>query len=94
MKALALSSVIAVGLLLAGPVLADNSAYNSKTTQNVTYAPATGGAFDGTYLSSKGGSGLSGPSNGGITDKRTLCSRHDQMDPATCSIHCGLAVNS
>ncbi len=42
--------------------MADNQAYNSKNlTQNVTYAPSTGGTFDGTYLSSKGGSGLAGP---------------------------------
>jgi hypothetical protein len=93
MKALVLSSIVAVGLLLAGPAFADAPAYSSKTTQNVSNAPATGGAFEGTYLSSKGGSGLSGPSNGGITDKRALCSRHDQMNSATCSLHCGLAVN-
>jgi hypothetical protein len=35
--------------------------YNSKTTQNIPSAPASGGAFDGTYLSSKAGSHLVDP---------------------------------
>jgi hypothetical protein len=93
MKALALSSVIAVGLLFAGSALADTQVYNSKTSQNVSFAPASGGAFDGSYISSKGGSGLSGPRNGGLTDKRVACSRRSQMTPENCAIHCGLAVN-
>ena len=93
MKALALSSVVAVGLLFAGSAMADNAVYNSKTSQNVSFAPASGGAFDGTYISSKGGSGLSGPTNGGITDKRVACSHRSQMSPQTCAIHCGLALN-
>ncbi len=54
MKALVLSSVLALGLAFAGSTMADAQAYNSKTTQNVSYAPPTGGAFDGTYLGSKG----------------------------------------
>jgi hypothetical protein len=91
MKALALSSILAAGLLFAGSALADTAVYSSKTTQNVSFAPASGGAFDGTYISSKGGSGLSGPNNGGLTDKRVACSRRAQMSPETCAIHCGLA---
>jgi hypothetical protein len=93
MKALILSSVFATGLLFAGSAMADNQVYNSKTTQNTSFASSSGGAFDGTYLSSKGGSGLAGVSNGGITDKRVACSRRSQMSPETCAIHCGLAQN-
>jgi hypothetical protein len=93
MKALALSSVVAVGLLFAGSAMADNAVYNSKTSQNVSFAPATGGSFDGTYLSSKGGSGLSGPINGGITAKQVACSRRSQMTPTDCARHCSVAVN-
>ena len=73
--------------------MADTAVYNSKTTQNVSFAPASGGAFDGTYISSKGGSGLSGPRNGGLTDKQVACSRRSQMTPADCARHCGVAVN-
>lgn len=93
MKALALFSVIAAGLLFAGSALADTPVYNSKTSQNVTFAPSSGGSFDGTYLSSKSGSGLSGPGNGGITDKRVACSHRSQMTPEACAMHCGLAKN-
>ena len=93
MKALVLSSVLAIGLAFAGSAMADNQVYNSKTSQNVSLAPSTGGTFDGTYLSSKSGSGLTGPVNGGITDKRVACSHRPQMSPETCAIHCGLAVN-
>jgi hypothetical protein len=93
MKALALSSVVAVGLFFAGSALADTAVYSSKTSQNVTFAPSSGGAFDGTYLSSKSGSGLSGPSNGGITDKRVACSHRSQMSPEACAMHCSLAKN-
>jgi hypothetical protein len=95
MKALALSSVLAVGLLFAGSALADTPVYNSKTSQNVTFAPSTGGSFDGTYLSSKSGSGISGPTQAqaGKTDKRVACSRRSQMSPETCAAHCGLALN-
>jgi hypothetical protein len=93
MKALVLYSVLAIGLTFAGSAMADDQVYNSKTSQNVSLAPATGGSFDGTYLSSKGGSGLSGVTNGGITDKRVACSRRSQMSPETCAIHCGLAQN-
>ena len=92
MKALVLSSVIAVGLLFAGSALADTSVYNSKTTQNVSPA-SSGSAFDGAYLSSKGGSGLSGPTNGGITDKRVACSHRSQMSPEACAAHCSLVKN-
>jgi len=93
MKALVLSSVIAVGLLFAGSAWADTSVYNSKTTQNVSFAPATGGAFDGIYLGSKGGSQLNGPTvaQAGKTDKRVACSK--PMTPEACAIHCGLAKN-
>ena len=93
MKALALSSVIAVGLLFAGSALADSSVYNSKTSQNISSAPASGGTFDSTYLSSKDGSQLNGPTvaQSGKTDKRVACSK--PMDSATCAIHCGLAKN-
>ena len=94
MKALALSSVIAVGLLCAGSALADNAVYNSKTTQNVSFAPASGGPFDGSYIGSKGGgSYLIGPTvaQSGKTDKRVACSK--PMDAATCAIHCGLTKN-
>jgi len=91
MKTLALSSVIAVGLLLAAPAFAGTPAYNSKTTQTVSLAPASGGAFDGTYISSKGGSQLNGPTvaQAGKTSRTVACSR--PMDKATCAIHCGLA---
>ena len=91
MKALVLSSLLAVGLVFTSAAKADNQVYNSKTSQNVSFARSSGGAFDGTYLSSKGGSGLTGTSNGGITDKRVACSK--PMDSTTCSIHCGLAQN-
>ena len=93
MKALALSSVIAVGLLFAGPALADTSVYSSKTSQNVTSASSSGGPFDGTYLSSKGGSGISGPTQAqaGKTDRQVACSRRSQMAPETCAMHCGVA---
>ena len=93
MKALALSSVIAVGLLCAGSALADTPVYNSKTTQNVSFAPASGGTFDGSYIGTKGGgSYLIGPTvaQAGKTDKRVACSK--PMDPATCARHCSLAV--
>jgi hypothetical protein len=95
MKALALSSVIAAGLLFAGSALADTAVYNSKATQNVSFAPASGKAFDGTYISSKGGSQLNGPTvaQGGKTDRRVACSRRSQMSPEECSRHCGLAQN-
>jgi hypothetical protein len=62
--------------------MADAQVYNSKTTQNTSFASSSGGAFDGTYLSSKGGSGLAGVSNGGITSKAVACSK--PMNPATC----------
>jgi hypothetical protein len=90
MKALALSSVLAVGLLFAGSALADPQAYSSKTTQNVSSAPSSGGAFDGTYLNSKGGSGLSGPTQeqAGKTDPRVACSHRSQMSPEACASHC------
>jgi hypothetical protein len=93
MKALALSSVIAVGLFFAGSALADSSTYNSKTTQNVSFAPASGGAFEGSYLSSKSGSRLNGPTvvQAGKTSRTVACSR--PMDAATCAIHCGVAKN-
>ncbi len=95
MKALVLSSIIAVGLLGAGSALADTQIYNSKTSQNVSFARASGGAFDGTYLSSKGGSLLDGPTvaQAGKTDKRVACSRRAQMSPETCALHCSLAKN-
>jgi hypothetical protein len=93
MKALALSSVIAAGLVFAGSAMADTSVYNSKISQNVTSAPASGGAFDGAYLSSKGGSDLLGPTvaQAGKTSRTVACSR--PMDMATCLRHCGLAQN-
>jgi hypothetical protein len=95
MKALALSTVIAVGLLCAGSALADTAVYSSKTTQNVSFAPSSGGPFDGTYISSKSGSQLLGPTvaQAGKTDKRVACSRRAQMTPADCARHCSLAVN-
>jgi len=91
MKTLALSSVIAVGLLLAAPAFAGTTGYNSKTTQTVSLAPASGGAFDGTYISSKNGSQLKGPAvaDAGKTSRTVACSR--PMDAATCAIHCGVA---
>jgi hypothetical protein len=93
MKTLVLSSVIAVGLLFAGSAMANAQVYNSKTTQNVSSAPASGGTFDGASLSSKAGSSLSGPTiaQAGKTDKRVACSK--PMDSATCAIHCGLDKN-
>ena len=91
MKTLVLSSVIAVGMLFAGSVMANAKAYNSKTSQNISSAPVTGSAFDGTYLSSKGGSILAGPTQAqaGNTSRSVACSR--PMDAATCERHCGLA---
>ncbi len=62
MKTLIVTSALAIGLILTGSAQANASIYNSKTTQNVSHAPASGGAFSGTYLSSKAGSGLVGPS--------------------------------
>jgi hypothetical protein len=93
MKALALSSVIAVGLLFAGSAMADTQIYNSKSTQNASFAPASGGSFDGIYLSSKGGSQLDGPTvaQAGKTDRRVACSRRSQMSPETCARHCSVA---
>ncbi len=58
MKTLILTSALALGLTFTGSVQADTAIYNSKTTQNVSYESASGGAFNGAYLSSKGGSGL------------------------------------
>jgi hypothetical protein len=91
MKTLVLSSVIAVGLLFAGSAMADTSAYNSKITQNISSAPASGSAFDGTYLSSKAGVGNSGPTvaQAGTTSRVVACSR--PMSADTCARHCGLA---
>jgi hypothetical protein len=62
MKTLILSSALALGLIFTESVQAGTVVYNSKTTQNISSAPASGGAFDGTYLSSKAGSHLVGPS--------------------------------
>ena len=91
MKTLVLSSVIAVGLLLAAPAFAGTPAYNSKTTQTVSLASASGGAFEGIYLSSKAGSQLNGPTvaEAGNTSRTVACSR--PMDAATCALHCGIA---
>jgi hypothetical protein len=95
MKTLALSSVIAVGLLFAGSAMADTSAYNSKTSQILSSvsAPSNGGIFDSSSLNSKGGSNLAGPSvaQAGKTSRTVACSR--PMDAATCARHCGLAKN-
>ncbi len=94
MKALALSSVLAVGLFFAGFPAANAQVYNSKTTQNVSIASSSSGdAFDGTYLSSKGGSGLSGPTvaQAGKTDPRVACSHRSQMSPEACASHCPAA---
>ena len=93
MKALALSSVIAAGLLFAGSALADTQVYSSKTTQNISSERASGGTFDGTHLSSKGSSQLRGPTvaQSGKTNKSVACSK--PMDSDTCAIHCGLAQN-
>jgi hypothetical protein len=90
MKALVLSSALAIGLAFAGSAMADNQVYNSKTTQNVSIASSTGGAFDGTYLSSKDGSGLTGPTQAqaGKTAPQVACSHRSQMSPATCAMHC------
>lgn len=91
MKSLVLSSVLAAGILLAVPAFAGTPAYNSKTAQTVLIAPASGGAFDGTYISSKNGSQLKGPAvaDAGKTSRTVACSR--PMDAATCAIHCGVA---
>jgi len=91
MKALLLSSVIAIGLLSAGTALADTSVYNSKTSQNISSAPLSGGAFDGIYLSSKNGSDLLGPTQAqaGKTSPAVACS--SPMDTATCDRHCSVA---
>ncbi len=64
MKTLILSSALVLGLIFTGSAQADTAVYNSKTTQNVSFAASSsrGGAFDGSYLSSKAGSGLVGPS--------------------------------
>jgi hypothetical protein len=94
MKTLILSSALAVGLIFTATAKADPSVYNSKTTQNVSFASATGGAFDGTYLSSKAGSGLSGPTQAqaGKTAPQVACSRRAQMSPDTCARHCPMAL--
>lgn len=91
MKTLVLSSLIAVGFLFTVPAFAGTTAYNSKTTQTVSLAPASGAAFDGIYLSSKSGSQLNGPTvaQAGKTSRTVACSR--PMDTATCAIHCGVA---
>ncbi|HEY0258132.1 MAG TPA: hypothetical protein VGC39_11860 [Candidatus Methylacidiphilales bacterium] len=93
MKTLAIASVLAVGLLFAGSASADTQIYSSKTTQNVSVASSSGGTFDGTYLSSKGGSGLSGPTvaEAGKTDPRVACSHRSQMSPEACTAHCPMA---
>ena len=80
-------------MLFAGSVSASAQVYNSKTTQSVSLAPASGGSFDGIYLSSKGGSQLNGPTlaDSGKTDKRVACTK--PMDADTCARHCGLASN-
>jgi uncharacterized protein with FMN-binding domain len=97
MKALALSSILAIGMFIAAPAMANAQAYNSKTTQNVSLASSSDRAFDGTYLSSKGGSGMSGPTQAqaGKTAPQVACSHRSQMSPATCAQHCPspLAVN-
>ncbi len=51
-------------LIFTGSAQAGTAVYNSKTTQNASLAasPYRGGGFDGSYLSSKAGSGLVGPS--------------------------------
>lgn len=94
MKALALSSILAIGMFLTAPAMANAQAYNSKTTQNVSIASSAGGSFDGTYLSSKGGSGLSGPTvaQAGKTAPQVACSHRSQMSPATCANHCPSAL--
>jgi hypothetical protein len=96
MKATALSTVLAVGLLFAGSAMADTQAYNSKTSQNVSIASTSGGAFDGTYLSSKGGSGLPGPTvaQAGKTAPQVACSHRSQMSPESCAMHCPSALSS
>jgi hypothetical protein len=90
MKTLLLTSALAIGLTFTGSAKADASVYNSKTTQNVSFAPSSGGAFEGTYLSSKGGSGLSGPTQAqaGKTAPQVACSHRSQMSPETCANHC------
>lgn len=95
MKALVLSSLLAVGLVFAGAAKADTQVYNSKTSQNVAIARTSGGSFDGTYLSSKGGSLASGPSvaYAGKTAPQVACSRRAQMTPETCARHCSVAQN-
>lgn len=79
--------------MFAGSAMADTSAYNSKTTQTISTAPASGGVFDGTYLSTKSGVNPVGPTvaQAGKTSATVACSR--PMDASTCSRHCGLAVD-
>jgi hypothetical protein len=84
-----LSAVLATSFLFVGSVVANAQVYNSKTTQTISLAPASGSAFYGTYLSSKSGSGLPGITNGGLTDKRVACSK--PMTPDTCALHCSVA---
>jgi hypothetical protein len=83
MKTLILSSALALGLIFTGSAQAGTAVYNSKTTQNASFATAHsgGGAFDGTCLSSKAGSRLIGPS---------------QEEVATLSVASGsaLAINT
>ena len=92
MKILALSSVLAVGLLFAGSAMADTSVYNSKTSQTVSSvsAASNGGIFDSTGISSKSGSALLGPTvaQAGSTSRTVACSR--PMSADTCARHCGL----
>jgi len=73
--------------------MADTSVYNSKNTQTISSAPASGGEFDGTYLSSKNGALLYGPTvaQAGKTSRSVACSR--PMDPAVCARHCSMAQN-
>jgi len=90
MKALVLFSIITVGIIPAGLAKADTQVYNSKTSQNVSIASSSGGSFDGTYLSSKAGSGISGPTQAqiGKTAPQVACSHRSQMSPETCASHC------
>jgi hypothetical protein len=90
MKTFALSSVIAVALLFTGSAMANAQVYNSKISQNVSSAPASGGTFDGASLSSKGGSRIAGPTvaQAGTTSRTVACSR--PMSADTCARHCGL----
>jgi len=80
-----LSAVLATSFLFVGSVVANAQVYNSKTTQTISLAPASGSAFYGTYLSSS----LPGITNGGLTDKRVACSK--PMTPDTCALHCSVA---